>query len=84
MLGLDNPVHILFLLVVLLLLFGAKRLPEMGRGLGAGMRDFKDALSGQSKAEPEETTDPAPAQLVAQASAVPPSETTSPELTTVK
>ena len=34
MLGLDNPVHILFLLIVLLLVFGAKRLPEMGRSLG--------------------------------------------------
>ena len=43
--GLDNPLHIAFLLVILLLVFGAKRLPEMGRGLGDGMRSFKDALS---------------------------------------
>jgi sec-independent protein translocase protein TatA len=48
MLGLDNPIHILFLLVVLLLVFGAKRLPEMGRSLGSGMRGFKDSLSGDS------------------------------------
>ena len=47
MLGLDNPVHILFLLVLLLLVFGAKRLPEMGRSLGSGMRGFKDSLSGE-------------------------------------
>jgi len=47
MLGLDNPIHLLFLLVLLLLVFGAKRLPEMGRSLGAGMRGFKDSLSGQ-------------------------------------
>ena len=32
--GLDNPIHIAFLLIVLLLVFGAKRLPEMGKSLG--------------------------------------------------
>jgi sec-independent protein translocase protein TatA len=48
MLGFDNPVHILFLLILLLLVFGAKRLPEMGRSLGSGMRGFKDSLSGES------------------------------------
>jgi sec-independent protein translocase protein TatA len=48
MLGLNNPVHILFLLVLLLLLFAAKRLPEMGRSLGSGMRGFKESLSGES------------------------------------
>lgn len=46
--GLDNPLHILILLVVVLLVFGAKRLPEMGRSLGDGMRGFKDSLSGPS------------------------------------
>ena len=46
MLGLDNPIHILFLLVLLLLVFGAKRLPEMGRSLGTGLRGFKESLSG--------------------------------------
>jgi sec-independent protein translocase protein TatA len=44
--GLDNPLHILILLVVVLLVFGAKRLPEIGRSLGDGMRGFKDSLSG--------------------------------------
>jgi sec-independent protein translocase protein TatA len=45
--GLDNPLHIAFLLILLLLVFGAKRLPEMGRSLGSGMRGFKDSLSGE-------------------------------------
>jgi sec-independent protein translocase protein TatA len=45
--GLDNPIHIAFLLILLLLVFGAKRLPEMGKSLGAGMRGFKDSLSGE-------------------------------------
>jgi sec-independent protein translocase protein TatA len=43
--GLDNPIHIAFLLIVLLMVFGAKRLPEMGKSLGSGMRGFKDALN---------------------------------------
>lgn len=47
--GLDNPIHIAFLVVILLLLFGAKRLPEIGRSLGTGMREFKDSISGESK-----------------------------------
>jgi sec-independent protein translocase protein TatA len=45
--GLDNPVHIFLLLMVLLLVFGAKRLPDIGRSLGDGMRGFKDALNGE-------------------------------------
>ncbi len=52
MLGLDNPIHILFLLVIVLLVFGAKRLPEMGRSLGDGLRGFKDSVSGESHDNP--------------------------------
>jgi sec-independent protein translocase protein TatA len=47
MMGLDNPLHIAFLLVLLLLVFGAKRLPEMGRSLGEGLRGFKSAVGGE-------------------------------------
>jgi sec-independent protein translocase protein TatA len=47
MLGLDNPVHLLFLLAVLLLIFGARRLPEMGRSLGEGLRGFKDSITAE-------------------------------------
>ena len=53
--GLDNPIHIAFLLLIMLMVFGAKRLPEMGRSLGTGLRGFKDALNpGASPAEPAE------------------------------
>jgi sec-independent protein translocase protein TatA len=55
MLGLDNPIHIAFLLILLLLVFGAKRLPEMGKSLGTGMRGFKDSLTGESS-QPALTT----------------------------
>jgi sec-independent protein translocase protein TatA len=46
--GLDNPLHIAFLVVILLLVFGARRLPEMGRSLGHGMREFKQAITGET------------------------------------
>jgi len=58
MLGLDNPLHIAIVLLVVLLLFGAKRLPEMGRSLGSGLRGFKQSISGESEPAPV----PAPAE----------------------
>ena len=68
--GLDNPLHIAFLVVILLLVFGAKRLPEMGRSLGSGLRGFRESISGEEPsahlhAEPaavraEELTMPVP------------------------
>jgi len=47
--GLDNPLHIAFLVVILLLVFGAKRLPEIGRSLGSGMREFKSSITGEDQ-----------------------------------
>ena len=44
--GLLQPTHLIFLLILALLLFGAKRLPEIGRSLGVGMREFKDSVTG--------------------------------------
>lgn len=53
-----QPTHLLIVLVVALLVLGPKRLPEAGRSLGRGLRDFKDALNGATDlSEPE----PAPA-----------------------
>ncbi len=51
MVGLDNPIHLAFLLLIVLLVFGAKRLPEMGRSLGAGLRGFKESVSGDTQSE---------------------------------
>jgi sec-independent protein translocase protein TatA len=53
MIGLDNPLHILLILVVVLLVFGARRLPEMGTSLGQGLRGFKESLSGEPAPAPE-------------------------------
>jgi sec-independent protein translocase protein TatA len=47
MIGLENPLHIAIVLVVVLMVFGAKRLPEMGKSMGEGLRGFKDSLSGE-------------------------------------
>jgi sec-independent protein translocase protein TatA len=47
---------LIVILVVALLIFGPKRLPEIGRSLGKGMREFKDSISGEdekAKAKPE-------------------------------
>jgi sec-independent protein translocase protein TatA len=49
--GLLSPWHIAIIVLVLLLVFGAKRLPELGRGLGSGMREFKDAVTGHDSHE---------------------------------
>ena len=64
--------ELLILLLVLLLVFGPKRLPDMGRQLGKGMREFRDSVSGKDEDEPEPKefsaelppaeTDPADAQ----------------------
>jgi sec-independent protein translocase protein TatA len=67
MMGLDNPIHIAFLLIVLLLVFGAKRLPEMGHSLGTGLRGFKDAIGGESAAPaPLRAVDSEPARVPAE------------------
>jgi sec-independent protein translocase protein TatA len=42
-----QPTHLLFVLVVALLVLGPKRLPEVGRSLGKGLRDFRHAMSGE-------------------------------------
>lgn len=59
--------ELMILLIVLLLIFGAKRLPEMGRSLGKGMREFKDSVSGveETVTTPTPTTTPPapPAEL---------------------
>ena len=41
-----SPVQLIIVLAIVLLVFGAKRLPELGRNLGAGAREFKDGITG--------------------------------------
>ncbi|MFN5325482.1 MAG: twin-arginine translocase TatA/TatE family subunit [Bacteroidota bacterium] len=49
--------EIILILVVLLLFFGGKRIPELARGLGKGIREFKDASSGKSSDESKKEID---------------------------
>ena len=58
MTGWTSPTHIILLLLLALLLFGAKRLPEIGRSLGTGMREFKDSVTGNSPPEQQQLTPP--------------------------
>jgi len=52
---LDNlfqPMHLLVILFIALLVFGPKKLPELGKGLGEGIRSFKDSMNGKDQAAP--------------------------------
>lgn len=62
-----GPLEIILVIVVLLVIFGPKRLPSLGRQLGSGMREFKDSITGD-KREDEDKSD-RPALTPAQASA---------------
>src|ERR1700752_3290620 len=53
-----QPTHLIFVLLVALLVLGPKRLPEVGRSLGRGLRDFKDAMSGLDHDDPALTSPP--------------------------
>ena len=64
--GLVTPTHLIFLLLLALLLFGAKRLPEIGRSLGTGMREFKDSVSNVAEATKVEELPPTAASPVDQ------------------
>ena len=84
--GIENPVHLLFLGAVALLVLGPKRLPELAKALGKGIREFREAIdTGEDRetpassngAQPSAAQPPAPAQQQlppAQGAAPPPAE----------
>jgi sec-independent protein translocase protein TatA len=51
--GLVSPTHLIIVLAILLLLFGAKRIPELARSLGSGLSEFKKGTQGEGDAELE-------------------------------
>jgi sec-independent protein translocase protein TatA len=59
MTGLTQPWHIILILLIALMLFGGRRLPEIGRSLGTGMREFKDSIAGHASPEPSRQLDAA-------------------------
>ena len=60
-----GPLELIIVLVIVLVIFGPKRLPGLGRSLGSGMREFKDSVTGKDKDEERE-------QLEANTVAAPP------------
>lgn len=76
--GLDNPLHILVLLLVVLLVFGARRLPEIGRSLGTGLREFKQSVTGEHEKPTLTAAQPQAPPQQAQQSQAPPQQAPTP------
>jgi sec-independent protein translocase protein TatA len=75
-----GPLEIILVIVVLLVIFGPKRLPSLGKSLGTGMREFKESVTGEDKQETDAAGRPVLAQgQEAQAAAQAPQAETSPE-----
>ena len=74
MTGLTQPWHIILILLIALMLFGGRRLPEIGRSLGTGMREFKDSITGHGSPQPSQEL--APSEATASASQPTERETT--------
>jgi TatA/E family protein of Tat protein translocase len=51
-----SPFHLIVILAVVVLLFGGRKIPEVMRGMGEGIRSFKDGMRGDSNATPTQTT----------------------------
>jgi len=53
--GLFQPMHLLVILIICLLIFGPKKLPELGKGLGEGIRGFREGLKNDNTTKSEAT-----------------------------
>lgn len=71
-----GPLEIAIVLVIVLLIFGPKRLPGLGKQLGTGMREFKDSISGKSSDADEDRPAEAPRAVAAAPAAEDPSPAT--------
>jgi sec-independent protein translocase protein TatA len=69
--GIENPVHLLFIAVVALVVLGPRRLPDLAKALGHGIREFRDAMSSGEQDEPEPPPVTAPPPAPAQSQAAP-------------
>ena len=80
-----QPTHLLLILAVALIVLGPKRLPEVGKSLGRGLRDFRNAMSGDDHEPQRESlqeagvTEPQPAATAAVQAAAPPQPAPQPE-----
>jgi sec-independent protein translocase protein TatA len=55
--GLESPIHLIVVLVIVLLLFGSKRIPELAKGLGVGLREFRKGAQGEGDEDTGERQD---------------------------
>lgn len=62
----DSPMHLLIVAVVVLVLFGGRKIPELMRGLGEGVRGFKEGMSGTPQAPPPPAPSAAPTEKPAE------------------
>ena len=58
--GLFQPLHMLVVFGIALLIFGPKKLPELGKGLGESIRGFKSAMSAKEEIKPDPKDEPKP------------------------
>jgi sec-independent protein translocase protein TatA len=65
----DSPMHLLIIAVVILVLFGGRKIPEVMRGLGQGIREFKDGMHDRPA-----QTNPPPSTTTANPPVAPPTE----------
>ena len=71
MLGNIGPLEIGIVLLIALVVFGPKRLPELGNGLGRGMREFKETVTGEKRGDEGEAKEIEPAETTVAATAEP-------------
>ena len=71
--GILQPWHIVVIVLVALVIFGPKKLPELGRGVGSGIRDFRKGLSGDEDAPVQQVVE-APATPVVTTTTAAPAE----------
>ncbi|HEY2462222.1 MAG TPA: twin-arginine translocase TatA/TatE family subunit [Candidatus Acidoferrum sp.] len=60
-----SPFHWLIVLAIILLLFGGRKIPELAKGLGEGIRNFKEGMAGRDTSHPPTSPAPPPVQTTA-------------------
>jgi sec-independent protein translocase protein TatA len=78
-----GPLELVIILVIVLLVFGPKRLPGLGRQLGTGMREFKDSITGKDR-DRDDDAEPARDRLPAPSTAAATAATREPEVVTAE
>jgi sec-independent protein translocase protein TatA len=66
-----GPMELIIVLVIALIVLGPKRLPEAGRAVGKGLREFKDSLSGSSRDDDDDEDDAEPSAIRAEGTFTP-------------